>query len=66
MGRGFKIPLIAENQRPLREFSGVVLALEHFVVVRPEQHFGAHPARFCAHDPAVEHFEDDADTPKNA
>jgi hypothetical protein len=48
----------------LWEFAGVVLALEHFVVVRLEQHFGSDPAQFCTHDPAVEQFEGSANAPE--
>jgi hypothetical protein len=59
-----KIPLVAEDQRPLWEFAGVVLALEHFVVVRPEQNFGPQPAQLCAHDPAVNQPEGGTDAPE--
>jgi hypothetical protein len=65
-GPASKIPLVAEDQRLLREFAGVVLALEHFVVVRSEQHFGPRPAQFCAHDPAVKQFERYANAPEEA
>jgi hypothetical protein len=61
-----KIPLVAEDQRPLWEFAGVVLALEHFVVVRPEQNFGPQSAQLCAHDPAVNQPEGGTDAPEKA
>ena len=56
-----EIPLVAKDQRPLREFAGVVLGREHFVVVRSQQHFGSHSAEFCANDRLVDRPEAAAD-----
>jgi hypothetical protein len=43
-----------------------MLALEHFVVVQPEQHLGPHPVQLCAYDPAVNQPQGGADASEKA
>jgi len=60
-----EIPLVTEDQRPLREFRHVLrLGRQHIGVVLAKQPFAWEPAQLGAHDRAVEYREHGTRAPK--